>query len=202
MRAAKISEQKRSAILAAALGEFEANGYRATSMDRIAARARVSKRTVYNHFASKQSLFEAIAAELVERVQHVSDHGYDPAQGLSDQLRDIGKQVLDMHAAPCFLTLARVTLVELIRPPALAQRTYQLFRARQTGLASWLADAARDHRLAVDDPVWAADQFIGLLNAFSLWPQILGGQPVPDDAERARILDTTIQMFLATHGTR
>ena len=42
MRAAKISEQKRSAILAAALGEFEANGYRATSMDRIAARARVS----------------------------------------------------------------------------------------------------------------------------------------------------------------
>lgn len=191
-----LSEQKRAAILAAALAEFERRGYRATSMDRIAETARVSKRTVYNHFASKEALFDAIAVQLVERVQHVSDHPYDPTRPPALQLRDIGEQVLDMLAAPTFLTLARVTLVELIRSPGLAKRTYEAFRARQTGLASWLADATADGRLRVDEPVRAADQFLGLINAFALWPQLLGGQPVPDRAERDRILDTSVAMCL------
>jgi TetR/AcrR family transcriptional regulator of autoinduction and epiphytic fitness len=190
------SPLKRAAILAAALEEFEARGYRETSMDRIAARAGVSKRTVYNHFVSKEQLFEAIAAELIERVQEVSQRPYDPAQPLDAQLDEIGGHVLDMLASPSFLSLARVTLAELIRSPELARRTYSLFRARQTGLARWLADAVADGRLAVAEPERAADQFMGQLNAFALWPQLLGGQPVPDAAERARILEPAVAMLL------
>jgi len=193
-----VTEQKRTAILRAALAEFEARGFRETSMDRIAATARVSKRTVYNHFASKELLFEAIAAQLIERVQQLGDHAYDPQQPPAQQLRDIGGQILDMLATPSFLTLAKVTLVELIRSPQLAGKTYQLFRERQTGVARWLAAAAADGLLAVDDPVWAADQFLGLINAFALWPQLLGDQPVPDAQHRERILDTTVSMFLAS----
>jgi len=191
------TQQKRTAILSAALVEFETRGYRETSMDRIAATAGVSKRTVYNHFASKERLFEAIAAQLIERVQDLGDHAYDPHRPPAHQLRDIGGQILDMLATPSFLSLAKVTLVELIRSPTLAAKTYQLFRERQTGVARWLAAATADGLLAVDDPVWAADQFLGLINAFALWPQLLGGQPVPDAQQRERILDTTLSMFLA-----
>jgi TetR/AcrR family transcriptional regulator of autoinduction and epiphytic fitness len=187
---------KRAAILEAALHEFEARGFRETSMDRIAESARVSKRTVYNHFSSKDSLFDAIVAELSERVQQVTDHRYDPALPLERQLRAIGEQLLDMLAAPSFLTLARVAMVEMIRSPDLARRTYELFRERQSGLAQWLADATRDGRLAVDDPVWAADQFLGLVKSFAFWPQILGGQAVPDAATRARILDSSVAVLL------
>lgn len=196
MPPARQSTLKRAAILSAALDEFEARGYRETSMDRIAASAGVSKRTVYNHFRSKEQLFEAIAAELIERVQEVSQRPYDPAQPLTAQLEAIGGQVLDMLASPSFLTLARVTLAELIRSPELARRTYGLFRARQTGLARWLADASADGRLAVPEPDRAADQFMGLVNAFALWPQLLGGQPVPDATERARILQPAVAMLL------
>ena len=196
MPPARQSTLKRAAILSAALDEFEARGYRETSMDRIAASAGVSKRTVYNHFRSKEQLFEAIAAELIERVQEVSQRPYDPAQPLTAQLEAIGGQVLDMLASPSFLTLARVTLAELIRSPELARRTYGLFRARQTGLARWLADASADGRLAVREPDRAADQFMGLVNAFALWPQLLGGQPVPDATERARILQPAVAMLL------
>jgi len=196
-----LSEHKRTAILDAALTEFEARGFRETSMDRIATTAGVSKRTVYNHFASKELLFEAIAARLIACVQQVGDHPYDPLQPPAGQLREIGGQILDMLATPSFLTLAKVTLVELIRSPQLAGKTYQLFRERQTGVARWLAAAAADGLLAVDDPVWAADQFLGLINAFALWPQLLGDQPVPDARQRARILDTTLSMFLADRAT-
>jgi AcrR family transcriptional regulator len=50
------SARKRSAILEAATTVFLDNGYLGTSMDEIAALARVSKQTVYKHFADKERL--------------------------------------------------------------------------------------------------------------------------------------------------
>lgn len=199
MQARTISEQKREAILAAALNEFGENGFKDTSMDRVSARAGVSKRTVYNHFPSKRALFDAIAEQLVAHAQRGSDLPYDRMRPLEDQLRTIARQVLTMLTSDAFTALARVTLVEVIRSPELGRRTYELFRQRQTGLADWLEAAAQDGRLAIDDPVWAADQFFGLIKSFAFWPQILGGQPAPDVATRERIVDSTVTMFLAGH---
>ncbi|MGB5451887.1 MAG: TetR/AcrR family transcriptional regulator [Sedimenticolaceae bacterium] len=199
MNTLTLTQQKREDILDAALTEFEARGFRETSMDRIAGRAQASKRTVYNHFASKEALFDAIAAQLSERVHQVTDYPYDPALPIDHQLQTIGEQMLDMLAAPSFVSLARVTLVEMIRSPHLARKTYLLFRERQSGLAVWLAEATRDGRLLVDDPVWAADQFFGLIKSFAFWPQILGDQPIPDEKTRTRILDSSVAMFLGSY---
>jgi len=52
--------ERRTKILAAAVCAFAAEGYDDTSMDRIAARAKVSKPVLYDHFASKQALFLAV----------------------------------------------------------------------------------------------------------------------------------------------
>ena len=41
------SEQKRAAVIAAAQAEFQEKGFALSSMDAVAARAAVSKRTVY-----------------------------------------------------------------------------------------------------------------------------------------------------------
>ncbi|MEM7595548.1 MAG: TetR/AcrR family transcriptional regulator, partial [Cyanobacteria bacterium P01_A01_bin.83] len=51
------SEIKTEAILTGAMKEFLANGYAATSMDKVAKTAQVSKATVYSHFGDKESLF-------------------------------------------------------------------------------------------------------------------------------------------------
>ena len=52
------SVRKRRTILEAATTLFLRNGYLGTSMDEIAALARVSKQTVYKHFADKKGLSE------------------------------------------------------------------------------------------------------------------------------------------------
>lgn len=60
----RLTDRKRVAVVSAAIEEFLAAGFDATSMDRIAARANVSKRTVYNHFPSKEALFAEILRQL------------------------------------------------------------------------------------------------------------------------------------------
>ena len=199
MNTPTLTQKKREDILKAAFSEFDARGFRETSMDRIASTAQVSKRTVYNHFASKEALFDAIADKLSDRVRAVTGFHYHPGQPTAQQLRDIGEQLLDMLVAPSFTSLARVTLAEMLRSPERARKTYELFRERQTGLAVWLQEAAADGRLRIEDPVWAADQFFGLIKSFAFWPQILGGQPVPDTQTREKIIDSSVQIFLRAY---
>jgi len=60
------SEVKTEAILQGAMSEFLANGYAATSMDKVAKTAGVSKATVYSHFGDKEGLFSAVIQDLAE----------------------------------------------------------------------------------------------------------------------------------------
>jgi TetR/AcrR family transcriptional regulator of autoinduction and epiphytic fitness len=62
----RLTDRKRQAILKAAAEQFRACGFDATSVDRIAAAAGVSKRTVYNHFPSKEELFTETLVQLFQ----------------------------------------------------------------------------------------------------------------------------------------
>jgi AcrR family transcriptional regulator len=76
------SAQRREKILAAAVLAFAAAGYDETSMDRIAARAKISKPVLYDHFASKQALFlavlESIRDDLLARGNSIVQTGSAP----------------------------------------------------------------------------------------------------------------------------
>lgn len=71
LRAEK-SAARKEAILAAALDEFSAQGFAATRLDDVAARAGVAKGTIYLHFKDKEQLFqELIRSALSPFVQTV-----------------------------------------------------------------------------------------------------------------------------------
>lgn len=55
------SEATRRALLESATRLFGDKGFAATSLDEVAADARVTKGAVYHHFTNKQALFEAVA---------------------------------------------------------------------------------------------------------------------------------------------
>jgi AcrR family transcriptional regulator len=63
LRAQQI-EATRRAVLDAARALFGRQGYAQTSVDQIAAAARVTKGAVYHHFANKEALFRAVHAEV------------------------------------------------------------------------------------------------------------------------------------------
>lgn len=65
---AERTEATTTALVDAARELFAQDGYAATSLDAVAARARVTKGAVYHHFQGKQQLFEAVFAREVERL--------------------------------------------------------------------------------------------------------------------------------------
>jgi AcrR family transcriptional regulator len=62
------AQERRSAILAAALTVFAEHGYRGASIDEIAAAAGVSKALIYEHFPSKKDLHYSLLEEQVQEI--------------------------------------------------------------------------------------------------------------------------------------
>lgn len=67
-RRAQHAEDTRKSLLAASRHEFAAKGFAGSSLDDIAARARVTKGALYHHFANKAALLEAVYVELEEEI--------------------------------------------------------------------------------------------------------------------------------------
>ena len=117
----RLTDRKREAIVQAAIAEFRANGFEVTSMDKIAATAGVSKRTVYNHFPSKEELFAEILHQFWAESAPSNRSTYNRDQPLREQLRQMLQAKMQMMADENFLDLARVAIAATIHSPERAQ---------------------------------------------------------------------------------
>ncbi|WP_350568881.1 TetR/AcrR family transcriptional regulator [Pseudomonas sp. H26/SER47-MNA-CIBAN-0231] len=195
----RLTDRKREAIIQAAIAEFRAHGFEITSMDKIAATAGVSKRTVYNHFPSKEELFAEILNQLWARIIAEPSVSYDREQPLHEQLRLMLREKVQMMADENFLTLARVAIAATIHSPERAQNMIERMGEREEGLTVWIRAAQADGRLKPVDPEFAAHQVQGLLKAFAFWPQIsLGRAALDPDAQNA-VAESALVMFLALY---
>ena len=192
----KLNQAKREAIIEAAIHEFHTHGFPATSMDRIAATAGVSKRTIYNHFADKDALFSAISSCACERIVEQSAMPYDPKKSLDSQLLKLAHSKLELLGSKDFLRLVRVTVAEKIRRPRVVEEAFEEISRGEFGATLWIRAAVADGRLAVPDPVAASSQFSALLKEFALWPQLFGTAPPLTKRQRNLVAKRTVAMFL------
>ena len=196
----RLTDRKRAAIINAAVGEFRQSGYEATSMDRVAATAGVSKRTVYNHFPSKEALFAQILQQLSERIAQELDLSYRRDRPLRAQLLELVVQKLRLLHDPNFADLARVAIAAGIHSPERAQEMVARMSEREEGLTVWIRAAVADRRLKTNDPVFASMQLQGLVKGFAFWPQIALGQAPLTPAQQEQVAQTSVDMFLARYG--
>lgn len=196
----RLTDRKRVAIVGAAIEEFLAAGYDATSMDRIAARASVSKRTVYNHFASKEALFAAILHQLWDASQTDNALVYRADQPLRAQLLELLSNRLQLLNNDVFLSLARVAISAGLHSPERAREMVARMSEREEDVSVWVRAAAADGRLKTDDPPFAAHQLQALIKGFAFWPQVAMGQPRLSKREQKRIAESAADMFLARYA--
>jgi TetR/AcrR family transcriptional regulator, regulator of autoinduction and epiphytic fitness len=193
----RLTDRKRNAIIEAAIDEFRASGYEATSMDRIATRAGASKRTVYNHFPSKEALFAEILHQLWLTAVGGETLTYHADRPLRDQLLELISQKLRLLNDEAFVSLARVAIAASIHSPERARDMVARMSEREEGLTTWLRAAAAAGRLKTQDPVFASHQLQGLIKGFAFWPQITQAQPALDAPAQKHVAESAVDMFLA-----
>lgn len=196
----RLTDRKRAAIVDAAIEEFLASGYDATSMDRIAAHAGVSKRTIYNHFPSKDALFVAILQKLWDATQGDGTPAYRDDVPLREQLVALLNRKLKLLNDESFLALARVAIGAAMHSPDRARDMVARLGEREEDVTVWIREASAAARLVVSDPVFAAQQLHGIVKAFAFWPQLTMGQPPLDSQDRRKVAESAADMFLARYA--
>jgi TetR/AcrR family transcriptional repressor of mexJK operon len=200
---ARRASSKHDDILQAATEAFFELGYERASMDEIAAKAAVSKATVYSHFRNKESLFEAIIRELCQRLVTPlrlgeTDRG-DPEETLTAFARSYIEVLLD----PASLALHRLLVAETPRNSELAAASYRGGGARAVrSLAEYLAQETAKGNLAVEEPIFAAEQLFGMLNGHLQVRALFHIEARPSREVLDRFITTAIGAFLRAYRPR
>jgi TetR/AcrR family transcriptional repressor of mexJK operon len=152
---------KREAIIKAARGLFASQPFDLVTMDAVAARAGVSKMTVYSHFNDKETLFETIVTATSD--QMIRAMSAPEADSLRERLIAVGTTFLGVVLGSDICTMAHTLPGTLRANRALADRFYAAGPGRvRAALASIIATAAAGGELTVDDPDRAADDLVSL----------------------------------------
>lgn len=197
----RLTDRKRSDILAAAAAQFREHGYENASVDGIAALAGVSKRTVYNHFPSKEELFGETIMQMFQSSAGMLELSYRSDRSLREQLVELMTQKMRTLNDRDFLALARVAIGEAIHAPERALPVICRLGEREEGVTAWVRAAQADGKLKPGDPAFAANLLQGQIKTFAFWPQIALGKPLLSPEEQQRVIDAAVSMFLSYFAT-
>jgi len=196
------SPEKRRQILDGARLAFGSLGYERTSVDQVAARAGVSKATVYGHFDDKKALFVACLAEeadaaRAELKRSLGAVGGDPVVAM----RRFGERLVRVLISPAFVSLYRHTCAESERFPEVGETLFErgptvIYQA----LGAWLRQWERLGVLRLDDARSAAVQFVMLCQGDLVVRAHFGVTQRPSPAEVRQTVRRAVATFLKAYG--
>jgi len=146
------SQQRRRDILVAGKKVFLEHGYALASVDRIAAVAGTTKRTVYDHFGSKDALFaEAIAFASEQFVELLPSADALPTR-LDEGLRLFIVRLTALVTRPDSVRFQRLVIAEAERHPQFGQVLYETaFLGVERVLADYLRARIADGQAPAQD---------------------------------------------------
>jgi TetR/AcrR family transcriptional repressor of mexJK operon len=182
------SEDKRTAILDAAEHLFITEGYERASVDAIAARAQVSKRTIYDHFGDKETVFlraaERVTDALTSAVRAAIDEEITPHRDLREALTAFAGRIATRtfpssdYAAFRRLVVQQRSVPSL--PAAVRGRPERMLEERFAGLAA-------EGALRTADPGLAARHFTALTISLALETVLERREPAAEPAFEATV---------------
>lgn len=185
-RRAKARDQKREAVLRAALHMFGAHGFHTTSLDEVAASLNISKPTIYYYLGNKdQVLFECVSRglgflkEAAENAQTIKGTGLE-------RLRAFMRRYLEINMSDYGRCVARTDDKSL--SPETAKQYRLLKRRIDEVMRDLIRDGIADGSIADGDVRLIAFTLAGALN----WPATWYNPNGPESSERLAIKMTDI----------
>lgn len=176
-------QNKRDAVLQAALGLFSRFGLHGTSVDQVAARAGVSKSNLLYYFATKEELYICVLRDLLEvwlaPLREFSAE-QDPQQAIADYIRRKLVVSRDSPDASRLFCLEMIQGAPLLRDE-LDRELRGIVERKSAVIRDWIAAG----RLAQVDPehlifmIWATTQHYA---DFAVQVQALTGKTLADPA--------------------
>jgi AcrR family transcriptional regulator len=177
------------AILDAALHEYAQRGFEGLSVDAVAARAGVSKATIYRRYPSKLELVVASAETMCAEQAPHPDTG-SARVDLVEMLTGVTRMLAD----PVIGAAKRMLVVDSIQNPELAEAHRALVRQRREGTFAIFRRGVERGELQPDlDFEFAADEISG-----PVFYRHLLMHETPSCAYVERLVDA----FLARYGAR
>jgi TetR/AcrR family transcriptional regulator, mexJK operon transcriptional repressor len=196
----QLTDFKRDAILEAGARMFLTHGYSAVSMDAIAEAAPVSKPTLYNYFAGKPALFEAVIIRLCERLlqafDHVDAHTADPHTGL----KIMARACVDLLYAPEALQLFRVIIGEQGNFPELGKLAYRSGADPVIArIASYLRGVSADTGVHFPKVQMSARLFVSMLMGDEHLRCLVGLKSTLSLREKTDLVTRVVEYYLRAH---
>ncbi len=192
---ARRQEAKRAVILAAATEVFFEEGYARASMDQVLAKIGGSKRTIYNHFRSKEDLFAAIVTNVSDLVLAALRPPLG-AGNIRETLVAMGTGYLSVLLSPDGLALYRAMVSEAPHFPELARTFFANGPGRASShLAGFFREQKKIGILRVDDPQLAAEQFLGMVRSDIHLATVLSAQ-TPTKRLIKKTVEQAVETFL------
>lgn len=195
-------DARREAILDVASEVFLEEGYANASMSTIAARIGGSKGTLYNYFKNKEQLF---AGYVVRHCAWQRDAMFELSADVGD-IRDaliqVGRTYLSIVLSDFSMANFRVIVAEAQRTPEIGQGFYEAGPKSGSELLGAILQKAVDNgQLKTDDPVHAAQQFIGLCQNRMLKARLCNTMAEPTSEEIDGEVLSAVDVFLAAYAT-
>ncbi len=191
----KFVSPKRDAIVAAATELFLAHGFGDVSMDAIAAKAEVSKRTVYSHFENKAQLFEGVMGDACAG-RHFEDDTGVPVDPPEQVLTRLGLTFLGIISRNEGVALYRVVMAEGSKFPELAKTFHDHTENLSRKLGDYLEDQTATGVLRVENSRQAAHQFMAMLFEPIMMELTIGVRGPVSEKEIGEIVDASVSTFL------
>jgi TetR/AcrR family transcriptional repressor of mexJK operon len=201
------TERRRQAIIEAAAEVFLRHGYLGATTDEVAARASVSKQTLYKYFADKQQLFAQVildtTIQVVEELSSAVASTLRDAHDVRTALRDLADGFLRGLLQPDVVRLRRLVIAEADRFPEVGRAWFDRGFDRTMEIVGDALRSLADRGLLpnLSDPTMAAYQFAGLVMYQPMNQVMFAGTDAPPPASILdRIADSAVEVFLAAYG--
>ncbi|TWC22661.1 TetR family transcriptional regulator [Pseudomonas sp. SJZ085] len=190
-------------IIDAAYELFVELGFQATTMDKVAQRAKISKLSIYRHFENKEALFSAaIAVHCQQFAPQALFEGVDGSA--EDQLMAVGSTLLRTLLSPDVRSVEAMITADKTNQKTLSQRQYEAGPAYVIAqIEALLRQLHAKAVLNVPDPRQSARLFTALFKGSDLLIIARFDEArAEDDSEIESYCRSAVAMFIAAHATR
>ena len=194
------SDIKREAIIQAATQAFQEFGVNGTSMDKLAELANVSKRTVYNHFSTKEELVMHLVTKQFEDAKLSVTVEYDSSRDLAEQLCELILQDIEFTVTEEHLDIARVAIGHFFYEPDKLKDEVAQLKAQETALHRWLKTAKADNKIEFDDLNRVVDEIESLVKGQCFWPQLFKIEDIMSASRKRNVAKNTVALILSRYA--